>query len=77
MGGQSWKQDFSWGVCFGLEFCQAKMSPSCVADPSASASGQGLGFLAGLGLTARHPPYLKLVVSFLFISAAVQVSLAT
>nr|XP_027793710.1 major facilitator superfamily domain-containing protein 2B isoform X4 [Marmota flaviventris] len=41
--------------------------------PSASASGQGLGFLAGLGLTARHPPYLKLVVSFLFISTAVQV----
>ena len=35
-----------------------------------------LGFLAGLGLTVRHRPYLKLVVSFLFISAAVQVCLA-
>ncbi|XP_058434366.1 sphingosine-1-phosphate transporter MFSD2B isoform X2 [Marmota monax] len=61
------------GVGFGVESYQAKMSPSCVADPSASASGQGLGFLAGMGLTARHPPYLKLVVSFLFISTAVQV----
>ncbi|XDA73719.1 hypothetical protein R6Z07F_003938 [Ovis aries] len=44
------------------------------SDPSTPASGQGLGFLAGLGLTVRHRPYLKLVVSFLFISAAVQVS---
>ncbi|XP_027411763.1 major facilitator superfamily domain-containing protein 2B isoform X1 [Bos indicus x Bos taurus] len=43
------------------------------SDPSTPASGQGLGFLAGLGLTVRHRPYLKLVISFLFISAAVQV----
>ncbi|KAM9721477.1 sphingosine-1-phosphate transporter MFSD2B isoform 3-T3 [Dama dama] len=42
-------------------------------DPSTQASGQGLGFLTGLGLTVRHRPYLKLVISFLFISAAVQV----
>lgn len=35
-----------------------------------------MSFLAGLGLTVRHPPYLKLVISFLFISAAVQVPLA-
>ncbi|XP_059972787.1 sphingosine-1-phosphate transporter MFSD2B isoform X9 [Mesoplodon densirostris] len=42
-------------------------------DASARASGQGLSFLAGLRLTVRHPPYLKLVISFLFISAAVQV----
>ncbi|XP_043325183.1 major facilitator superfamily domain-containing protein 2B isoform X1 [Cervus canadensis] len=42
-------------------------------DPSTPASGQGLGFLTGLGLTVRHRPYLKLVISFLFISAAVQV----
>nr|XP_014333684.1 PREDICTED: major facilitator superfamily domain-containing protein 2B [Bos mutus] len=43
------------------------------SDPSTPASGQGVGFLAGLGLTVRHRPYLKLVISFLFISAAVQV----
>lgn len=61
---------------FGLELCQVEMSPSCVADPSAPASSQDMSFLAGLGLTVRHPPYLKLVVSFLFISAAVQVPLA-
>ncbi|KAM6221104.1 sphingosine-1-phosphate transporter MFSD2B [Rhynchocyon petersi] len=42
-------------------------------DSSTPASGEGLSFLAGLGLTVRHPPYLKLVVSFLFISAAIQV----
>ncbi|KAK2503707.1 hypothetical protein MC885_017530 [Smutsia gigantea] len=42
-------------------------------DPSTPVSGQGLSFLAGLSLTARHPPYLKLVISFLFISAAIQV----
>lgn len=64
------------GVGFGFELRQAKMSPSCVADASARASGQGLSFLAGLRLTVRHPPYLKLVISFLFISAAVQVPLA-
>lgn len=46
---------------------------SCVADPSAPASSRGMSFLAGLGLTVRHPPYLKLVICFLFISAAVQV----
>ncbi|XP_053522780.1 sphingosine-1-phosphate transporter MFSD2B isoform X3 [Artibeus jamaicensis] len=45
--------------------------PRC--NPSATASSQGMSFLAGLGLTVRHPPYLKLVISFLFISAAVQV----
>uniref|UniRef100_A0A4X1U049 Sphingosine-1-phosphate transporter MFSD2B n=1 Tax=Sus scrofa TaxID=9823 RepID=A0A4X1U049_PIG len=60
-------------VGVGFELHLAKMIPSCVADPSAPASGQGLSFLAGLGLTVRHPPYLKLVISFLFISAAVQV----
>ncbi|XP_045045125.1 sphingosine-1-phosphate transporter MFSD2B isoform X6 [Desmodus rotundus] len=43
------------------------------SNPSATASSQGMSFLAGLGLTVRHPPYLKLVISFLFISAAVQV----
>lgn len=61
------------GMGFGLELCQVKMSPSCVADPSAPVSSQGMSFLAGLALTVRHPPYLKLVISFLFISAAVQV----
>ncbi|KAF7463702.1 major facilitator superfamily domain-containing protein 2B [Marmota monax] len=59
----------TYHVCSGLLCLGVKEQP----DPSASASGQGLGFLAGLGLTARHPPYLKLVVSFLFISTAVQV----
>ncbi|MBZ3880479.1 Major facilitator superfamily domain-containing protein 2B [Sciurus carolinensis] len=59
----------TYHACSGLLCLGVKEQP----DPSASASGQGLGFLAGLGLTARHPPYLKLVVSFLFISAAVQV----
>ncbi|KAL0620685.1 Major facilitator superfamily domain-containing protein 2B, partial [Plecturocebus cupreus] len=61
------------GAGFGFGLCEAKVPPSCIADPSAPASGPGLSFLAGLGLTTRHPPYLKLVVSFLFISAAVQV----
>uniref|UniRef100_A0A8I3PE91 Sphingosine-1-phosphate transporter MFSD2B n=1 Tax=Canis lupus familiaris TaxID=9615 RepID=A0A8I3PE91_CANLF len=56
-------------VCSGLLCLGVKERP----DSSAPASGQGLSFLAGLGLTVRHPPYLKLVISFLFISAAIQV----
>nr|XP_055183533.1 sphingosine-1-phosphate transporter MFSD2B isoform X3 [Nyctereutes procyonoides] len=56
-------------VCSGLLCLGVKER----ADSSAPASGQGLSFLAGLGLTVRHPPYLKLVISFLFISAAIQV----
>ncbi|XP_075856698.1 sphingosine-1-phosphate transporter MFSD2B isoform X1 [Microcebus murinus] len=56
-------------VCSGLLCLGVKERPDA-ADP---ASGQGLSFLAGLGLTACHPPFLKLVLSFLFISAAVQV----
>ena len=63
-------------MSFGFELHQPKMSLSNVTDPSTPASGQGLGFLTGLGLTVRHRPYLKLVISFLFISAAVQVCLA-
>ncbi|XP_033618026.1 major facilitator superfamily domain-containing protein 2B [Fukomys damarensis] len=59
----------TYPVCISLLFLGVKEQP----DPADLASGQGLGFLAGLGLTARHPPYVKLVVSFLFISAAVQV----
>ncbi|XP_064151159.1 sphingosine-1-phosphate transporter MFSD2B isoform X4 [Loxodonta africana] len=59
----------TYPVCSGLLRLGVKERP----DPSTPASGQGLSFLAGLGLTVRHPPYLKLVVSFLFISAAVQV----
>uniref|UniRef100_H0WL29 Sphingosine-1-phosphate transporter MFSD2B n=1 Tax=Otolemur garnettii TaxID=30611 RepID=H0WL29_OTOGA len=59
----------TYPVCSGLLCLGVKERP----DPSAPASGQGLSFLAGLGLTACYPPYLKLVVSFLFISAAVQV----
>ncbi|XP_049759060.1 sphingosine-1-phosphate transporter MFSD2B isoform X1 [Elephas maximus indicus] len=59
----------TYPVCSGLLRLGVKERP----DPSSPASGQGLSFLAGLGLTVRHPPYLKLVVSFLFISAAVQV----
>ncbi|XP_021569175.1 major facilitator superfamily domain-containing protein 2B [Carlito syrichta] len=59
----------TYPVCSSLLCLGVKERP----DPSAPASGPGLSFLAGLGLTARHPPYLKLVVSFLFISAAVQV----
>lgn len=64
------------GMGFGLELCHAEMLPSCVAEPSTPASSQGPGFLAGLGLTVRHPPYLTLVISFLLISAAIQVRLA-
>lgn len=64
------------GLGFGLELCQAEVSLPCVADSSDPASGQGLSFLAGLRLTVQHPPYLKLVISFLFISAAIQVPLA-
>ncbi|XP_077008345.1 sphingosine-1-phosphate transporter MFSD2B isoform X2 [Tamandua tetradactyla] len=59
----------TYPVCSCLLYLGVKKQP----DSLAPASGQGLGFLAGLGLTAQHPPYLKLVVSFLFISAAVQV----
>uniref|UniRef100_A0A3Q2HAA7 MFSD2 lysolipid transporter B, sphingolipid n=1 Tax=Equus caballus TaxID=9796 RepID=A0A3Q2HAA7_HORSE len=59
----------TYPVCSGLLYLGVKEQ----ADPSAPASSQGLSFLAGLGLTVRHPPYLKLVISFLFISAAVQV----
>ncbi|XP_057597422.1 sphingosine-1-phosphate transporter MFSD2B isoform X2 [Hippopotamus amphibius kiboko] len=59
----------TYPVCSSLLYLGVKEQP----DTSAPASGQGLGFLAGLGLTVRHPPYLKLVISFLFISAAVQV----
>ncbi|KAF5912983.1 hypothetical protein HPG69_008934 [Diceros bicornis minor] len=59
----------TYPVCSSLLYLGVKERP----DRSAPASGQGLGFLAGLGLTVRHPPYLKLVISFLFISAAVQV----
>lgn len=66
---------FLLGLGFGFELCQARVLLSRVADSSAPASGQGLSFLAGLGLTVRHPPYLKLGISFLFISAAIQVPL--
>ncbi|XP_045700444.1 major facilitator superfamily domain-containing protein 2B isoform X2 [Phyllostomus hastatus] len=59
----------TYPVCIGFLHLGVKERP----DPSAEASSQGMGFLAGLGLTVRHPPYLKLVISFLFISAAVQV----
>ncbi|XP_015421919.1 PREDICTED: major facilitator superfamily domain-containing protein 2B [Myotis davidii] len=59
----------TYPVCGGLLCLGVKERP----DPSAPASSQGMSFLAGLGLTVRHPPYLKLVISFLFISAAVQV----
>ncbi|XP_036191109.1 major facilitator superfamily domain-containing protein 2B isoform X1 [Myotis myotis] len=59
----------TYPVCGGLLCLGVKERP----DPSAPASSQGMSFLAGLGLTIRHPPYLKLVISFLFISAAVQV----
>uniref|UniRef100_A0A5F9C3N1 Major facilitator superfamily domain containing 2B n=1 Tax=Oryctolagus cuniculus TaxID=9986 RepID=A0A5F9C3N1_RABIT len=59
----------TYPVCSSLLCLGVKERPAS----SAPASGQGLSFLAGLALTARHPPYLKLVVSFLFISAAVQV----
>uniref|UniRef100_G3QXN3 Sphingosine-1-phosphate transporter MFSD2B n=1 Tax=Gorilla gorilla gorilla TaxID=9595 RepID=G3QXN3_GORGO len=59
----------TYPVCISLLCLGVKERP----DPSAPASGPGLSFLAGLGLTTRYPPYLKLVISFLFISAAVQV----
>nr|XP_030714155.1 major facilitator superfamily domain-containing protein 2B isoform X8 [Globicephala melas] len=59
----------TYPVCSSLLCLGVKERP----DASARASGQGLSFLAGLRLTVRHPPYLKLVISFLFISAAVQV----
>ncbi|XP_045045121.1 sphingosine-1-phosphate transporter MFSD2B isoform X2 [Desmodus rotundus] len=59
----------TYPVCSGFLHLGVKERP----DPSATASSQGMSFLAGLGLTVRHPPYLKLVISFLFISAAVQV----
>ncbi|XP_013378020.1 PREDICTED: major facilitator superfamily domain-containing protein 2B [Chinchilla lanigera] len=59
----------TYPACITLLCLGVKEQP----DPVDPASGQGLGFFAGLGLTTRHPPYVKLVVSFLFISAAVQV----
>ncbi|CAI9174634.1 unnamed protein product [Rangifer tarandus platyrhynchus] len=59
----------TYPVCSTLLYLGVKEQ----SDPSTPASGQGLGFLTGLGLTVRHRPYLKLVISFLFISAAVQV----
>lgn len=74
-GKQKLEAELLLGMSFGLGPCQPEMSPSCVAEPSAPASSRGVSFLAGLGLIVRHPPYLKLVISFLFISAAVQVPL--
>ncbi|KAM7079055.1 sphingosine-1-phosphate transporter MFSD2B isoform 3-T3 [Molossus nigricans] len=59
----------TYPVCSGLLRLGVKEPP----DPSAPVSSQDTSFLAGLALTVRHPPYLKLVISFLFISAAVQV----
>ncbi|XP_025723593.1 sphingosine-1-phosphate transporter MFSD2B isoform X2 [Callorhinus ursinus] len=59
----------TYPVCTGLLCLGVKERP----DSSAPASGQSLSFLAGLGLAVRHPPYLKLGISFLFISAAIQV----
>ncbi|CAO2605123.1 Sphingosine-1-phosphate transporter MFSD2B, partial [Lemmus lemmus] len=59
----------TYPVCGGLLCLGVKERP----DTSAPASGPGLSFFTGLALTSRHPPYLSLVVSFLFISAAVQV----
>ncbi|KAF3826396.1 hypothetical protein GH733_008921 [Mirounga leonina] len=59
----------TYPVCTSLLCLGVKERP----DSSYPASGQGLSFLAGLGLTVRHPPYLKLGISFLFISAAIQV----
>ncbi|XP_008847062.1 major facilitator superfamily domain-containing protein 2B [Nannospalax galili] len=59
----------TYPVCGSLLCLGVKEQP----DPSVPASGQGLSFLTGLAVTTRHPPYLNLVVSFLFISAAVQV----
>ncbi|XP_006835366.1 PREDICTED: major facilitator superfamily domain-containing protein 2B [Chrysochloris asiatica] len=59
----------TYPVCISLLYLGVKERP----EPFTSTSGQGLSFLVGLGLIVRHPPYLKLVTSFLFISAAVQV----
>ncbi|XP_005360670.1 major facilitator superfamily domain-containing protein 2B [Microtus ochrogaster] len=59
----------TYPVCGGLLCLGVKERP----DTSAPASGPGLSFFTGLAITSRHPPYLSLVVSFLFISAAVQV----
>ncbi|KAF0876343.1 MFS2B protein, partial [Crocuta crocuta] len=59
----------TYPVCSCLLCLGVKERP----DSTAPASGPGLSFLAGLALTVRHPPYLKLVISFLFISAAIQV----
>uniref|UniRef100_H0W9Q6 MFSD2 lysolipid transporter B, sphingolipid n=1 Tax=Cavia porcellus TaxID=10141 RepID=H0W9Q6_CAVPO len=59
----------TYPVCVSLLCLGVREQPG-PADPG---PGHGLGFLTGLGLTTRHPPYVKLVVSFLFISAAVQV----
>ncbi|ELK14019.1 Major facilitator superfamily domain-containing protein LOC388931 [Pteropus alecto] len=59
----------TYPVCIGLLRLGVTEQP----EPSTPASSQGPSFLAGLGLTVRHPPYLKLVISFLFISAAIQV----
>ncbi|XP_036027247.1 major facilitator superfamily domain-containing protein 2B [Onychomys torridus] len=59
----------TYPVCGSLLCLGVKEQP----DASAPASGPGLSFFTGLAITSRHPPYLSLVVSFLFISAAVQV----
>ncbi|XP_031211162.1 major facilitator superfamily domain-containing protein 2B isoform X2 [Mastomys coucha] len=59
----------TYPVCGSLLCLGVKEQP----DTSAPASGQGLSFFTGLAITFRHPSYLSLVVSFLFISAAVQV----
>ncbi|XP_019506514.1 PREDICTED: major facilitator superfamily domain-containing protein 2B isoform X3 [Hipposideros armiger] len=58
----------TYPVCIALLRLGVKEQP----EPSGPASSQDLSFLAGLVLTVRHPPYRKLVISFLFISAAVQ-----
>ncbi|KAL6051539.1 hypothetical protein STEG23_011344, partial [Scotinomys teguina] len=59
----------TYPVCGSLLCLGVKEQPAT----SAPASGSGLSFFTGLAITSRHPPYLNLVVSFLFISAAVQV----
>ncbi|GAB1297280.1 Major facilitator superfamily domain-containing protein 2B [Apodemus speciosus] len=59
----------TYPVCGSLLCLGVKEQP----DTSAPDSGQGLSFFTGLAMTSRHPPYLSLVASFLFISAAVQV----
>nr|XP_020015316.1 major facilitator superfamily domain-containing protein 2B isoform X2 [Castor canadensis] len=59
----------TYPVCGSLLCLGVKEQP----EPSVPASGQSLSFLAGLSLTTRHPPYVILVASFLFISAAIQV----